>query len=111
MKMVEGMTFEHRANLEDYWANAADSFEIRKRFWSRIPLSMVRATEVFRVTDQEEDSLELPGFEKMRTEPLALVDWSRGEKLDLADLMRSVVEYSKWWTSEKTKQLKSKGVP
>lgn len=54
------MTFEHKADLEDYWANVADSFEIRKRFWSRIPFSMVRATKVFRVVDQvEEDNLEL----------------------------------------------------
>lgn len=50
------MTFEHRIDLEDYWANAANSFEVRKRFWSRIPLSLVRATEVFRVVDQVEDS-------------------------------------------------------
>lgn len=73
---------------------------------------MVRATEVFRVVDQVEDILELqqPGFEKMRNEPLALIDWSEGEKSDLVDLMKSVVEYSKWWTSKRTKQLKSKGV-
>lgn len=73
---------------------------------------MVRATEVFRVADQIEDSPELQqsGFEKMRNEPLALVDWSEGEKSDLTDLVRSVVEYSKWWTFEKMKQLKSKGV-
>lgn len=46
----------------------------------------------------------------MKNEPLALIDWSKGEKSDLADLMRSVVEYFKWWTSERMKQLKSKGV-
>ncbi|XP_057826182.1 uncharacterized protein LOC131037938 [Cryptomeria japonica] len=46
----------------------------------------------------------------MKNEPLVSIDWIEGEKSDLADLMRSVVEYSRWWASEKTKQLKAKGV-
>lgn len=73
---------------------------------------MVRATEVFRVADQVEDSPELqqPGFEKMKNEPLVLIDWTEEEKSDLADLMRTMVEYSRWWTSERTRQLKAKGV-
>lgn len=78
MKRVEGIVFEHGTDLEDYWANAADSFEIKRRFWSRIPLGMVRATKVFRVADQVEDNpeLEQPSFEKIRNEPLALIDWA-----------------------------------
>lgn len=47
MGMVNGEKFEHRPDLEDDWANATDNFEIRKRFWSRIPLNLIRASEVF----------------------------------------------------------------
>lgn len=60
MKRVDGEIFEHRPDLEDYWADATDSFEVRKRLWSRLPLNLIRATKVFRVVDQLEDD---PEFE------------------------------------------------
>lgn len=33
--MVNGERYRHRIDLEDFWANAADEFDIKKRIWSR----------------------------------------------------------------------------
>lgn len=57
---------------------------------------------MFLVADQLEDDpkFEQPHFDKLKNEPLALVDWSNSERFDLSDLMRPVIEYSKWWETE-----------
>lgn len=44
MKKVDGEIFKHRPNLEDYWANATNSFEIRRRLWFGLPLNLIRVT-------------------------------------------------------------------
>lgn len=112
MGQVNGEKFEHRLDLEDYWANAANNFEIRKRFWSRIPLNLIRASEVFRVVDQleEENEYEQPHFANLKNEPLALVDCTDSERSNLGDLMRPMIEYSKWWTAQRTKELKARNI-
>lgn len=50
---VNGERFRHRVELdiEDFWANAADEFDIRKRLFSRLPGSLIRTIELFLVPD------------------------------------------------------------
>lgn len=53
--VINGWKYEHKEDLEDYWANAVDEYEVKKRLWSRLPLSLVRTTKLFRIPDQLED--------------------------------------------------------
>lgn len=51
-RMVVGVKFKHKFHLEDYWANAKDDLEIKKRMFSKLSLNMIRLCEVIQVPDQ-----------------------------------------------------------
>lgn len=52
IRMVVGMKFKHKFHLEDFWANARDDLEIRKRMFSRLPLDMIRIGEIIQGPNQ-----------------------------------------------------------
>lgn len=63
-------------DLEDFWANVADEFDIRKRLWSRLLVNLIKTTELFCVPDQLEDDGEYtqPCYDENRA--LSPVRWS-----------------------------------
>ncbi len=50
-----GSKYQHKVHLEDFWANAANENEIRKRLHSRLPLNIIRTCNIFKVPDQMEE--------------------------------------------------------
>lgn len=42
IKIVQGEEYKHKAYVEDFWANAGDEAEIRRRIFSRLPLKLIR---------------------------------------------------------------------
>lgn len=52
IKTINGRKYKHRLELEDYWVNATNEFEIRKRMWSRLSMSLIRVRELFPMPDQ-----------------------------------------------------------
>lgn len=74
--LVNGEKYKHRMDLEDFWVNAIDESDIRRRLWSRLPINLIRRTELFRVPDELEDDGEYtqPCYDENR--PLSPVRWS-----------------------------------
>lgn len=105
IRSVEGRKYKHEVELEDYWANAANEFEVRKRIWSQLPVNLIRTTELFRIPDQVEDDgvFTQPGFDESR--PLLPIRWSEPELVDLDTFMRPVVQYSQWWVDQQVQDL------
>lgn len=89
-----------RVDIEDYWADAVDEYVVRKRMWSRLPICLIRITELFPVPDQVEESEECtqPRFDG--DAPLLPIKWLEPEHADLATLMRPVENYSHWWVDQ-----------
>lgn len=108
--VVNGRKYEHRVDLEDYWTNAADEFEVKKRLWSKLPVSFIRTTELFRVPGQLEDDGEYiqPGFDERL--PLPPTRWSEPKLVDLTTFMRPVIKYSQWWLDQRIQQLQRNGM-
>ena len=52
---VGGSKYQHKVHLEEFWANATDVNEIRKRLHSRLPLNIFRTCNIFKVTNQMEE--------------------------------------------------------
>lgn len=46
-----GRRYRHKEHLEDYWVDAMDDFEIRKRMCSRLSVQMARVCHLFLVSD------------------------------------------------------------
>jgi hypothetical protein len=92
--VVNRRKYEHIVDLEDYWANAADEYEVRKRLWSRLSISFIRTIELFRVPNQLEDDGEYiqPGFDERQS--LSPIRWSKPELANLITFMIPVVKYS-----------------
>lgn len=55
--MVQGEEYRHSAHVEDFWANAEDETEIRRRMFSRFPLKLIRECEVVQVPDQVDEDI------------------------------------------------------
>ena len=88
---VGGSKYQHKVHLEDFWANAADKNEIRKRLHSRLPLNIIRRCNIFKVTDQMEDpNVMRKGFNSERTaQPY---DWKKKEIMDVEALLKLVLD-------------------
>lgn len=56
MRKVGGRRHKHKLQLEDYWMNAQDDLEIRKKMCSRLPIDIVRMCKVFDILNQAQDS-------------------------------------------------------
>lgn len=110
IRTVDGERYKHRVDLEDFWANAADEYDVRRRLWSRLPLSMIRATELFKIPDQlQDDGIYVqPGFNE--NEPLPPIRWFEPEMGDLATFMRPVFKYSQWWIDRQVEVLRQRNV-
>lgn len=72
IRMVVGVKHKHRMQLEDYWANVKDDYEIKRRMFSRLPLKLIRICEIIQVSDQIEEDVNTihPNYEKEKDKPV-----------------------------------------
>ena len=97
--------YQHKAHLEDFWANAADENEIRKRLHSRLPLNIIRTCNIFKVPDQMEED---PNVMRKGFNPEMigqLYDWKKKEIIDLEALSKPFLDFTKWWIERKLEKL------
>lgn len=72
IRMVASVRHKDKVQLEDYWANAKDDFEVKRRIFSRLPLKLIRIREVIQVLDQveeDENTVRLE-YEKEKDRPI-----------------------------------------
>ena len=102
---VGGSKYQHKVHLEDFWANAVDENEIRKRLHSRLPLKIIRTCNIFKVPDQmeEDPNVMRKGF---NLETIAeLYDWKKKEITYLEALPKPILDFKKWWIERKLEKL------
>lgn len=73
-------------------------------------VSLIRATELYRVPDQLEDDGEYvqPCFNN--SWPLPVVKWSELELGDLTTLLMFVIKYSQWWVDQRVQEIRRKKI-
>lgn len=81
-KLNVDIDFCHEPQLEDYWENCDDEFEVRKRLWSRFIVQQIvtmgLSMNVFDVQEDEGEEVVDPEFnEKIKGQPIQEVDWDR----------------------------------
>ena len=81
--------------MEDYWANCADDFEVRRRSYGRFSLSQIFVFLVEDVRGLSDDEGEiLPQFfrEQVDTQPLPAVDWYAKEYATVKERSSRVIQ-------------------
>lgn len=107
---VNGERFRHKVDIEDFWVNAANKFDIKKRLFSKLPVSLIKTTEPFLAPDQLEDNAEYtqPNFDEHA--PLPPIKWLEPKHADLTTLMRPVMKYSRWWVDQQCHRLRQRDI-
>lgn len=107
-RTVQGQEYKHRVHLEDFWANAGDEAEIRKRMFSRLPLKLIRECEVIQVPNQVEEDARItyPDYESIKNTPIPPVDWVEPEITDLDTLSIPVLTFTRAWVEDRIHRLR-----
>lgn len=104
--------YSHKDNMEDYWANCSDEFEIKKKF-SRLPINLVWLYNFKAIPDQVEDDGDLiqdHAYEAVKDKSIGEIDWLEEEKIELEQLMTLIIKYTKLWLKHKMWELESEEV-
>lgn len=102
--------YKHIWQLEDFWMNVQDDFEVKKKMHSKLPLDFIRKCKAFSVVDQAQDSGKYlqPAYEK--EEKSIKINWSEAEDTYLKDLMKQVLAYTCKWIEVQHNKLKEQNV-
>lgn len=92
-----GKKYKHVFQVEDFWMNAQDDMEIKKKMDSRLPLDLIRKCKIYRVADQAQDSGRYlqPSYEKEDKE--VKVNWDEQEVTDMRELMDPILSCTHRW--------------
>lgn len=108
-------TFLHQPHLEDYWADCAGEFEVRKRLWSRFTLNQIITLKIPMdtrgVENDDEDVLDPQYTELVECVPILEIDWSKREEDDVRLRTHNVIKIIKNWRAEKRREKIVKDVP
>ena len=105
ISLAGGSKYQHKVHLEDFWENAADENEIRKRLHSRLPLNIIRTCNIFKVPDQmeEDPNVMRKGFNpEMTAQPY---DWKKKEITEFKSSFKASFRFTKWWIECKLEKL------
>lgn len=56
IQKLSGRKHKHKLQLEDHFMNSKDDLDIRRRMCLRLSIDIVRATKVFNILDQAQES-------------------------------------------------------
>ncbi|KAH9304339.1 hypothetical protein KI387_008743, partial [Taxus chinensis] len=93
------ITYYHRPDIEDYWADCVDDFEARRRHFGRLSLQQILDLNLYQVPEGLVDDDEgLQSFEyeiSIKHTPLETLDWYVKEKDDLSEIISPVIVRTK----------------
>ncbi|KAH9297768.1 hypothetical protein KI387_029450, partial [Taxus chinensis] len=104
------ITYHHKPDTEDYWADCANDFEARRRHYGRLSLQKIIDLNLYQVPEGLKDDDEgLQSFEYERYikhTPLETLDWYVKEKDDLSEIIATVLIRTKVWFDRKVHEFR-----
>ncbi|KAH9299425.1 hypothetical protein KI387_031107, partial [Taxus chinensis] len=104
------ITYHHRADTEDYWADCVDDFEARRRHSNRFSLQLIQELCLYQVPEGlQDDNSNLYSYEYenvFKHTPLEDLDWFKKEKDDFAEILAPVLVRTKIWFDRKVHELR-----
>ena len=98
----------HSPQLEDFWANCLNEFEVRKRLWSRLTIKQITMFNVELDTyglkdDDSEEVLDQFYMDQIEYMHIPKIDWEKREENDVYARTKDVIaRTAKWIISKAT---------
>lgn len=102
------VNFSHIPQLEDYWEDCCDEFEVQRRLWSRFTLrqiiTMKLSMNIAGVHEEEGEDVLDPEFNiRIHKQPIPEIDWDRREEENIQSKTFNVIRrIEKWLRNRKS---------
>lgn len=96
-------------NIEDFWDDCEDEFEVRKRDWVGFNLKQICNFKmewiIEDIKDDESDLIDPFYFEKIQDQPLPTINWTDPEVRDIKERTSFVIKRSEAWFKKRIEKI------
>lgn len=110
MRAIAGKKYKHISQLEDFWMNAQNDFEVKKKMHSKLLLDLIQKCKIFSVVDQAKDNGKYLQSTYEKEDKEIKMNWVQMEVTDLKELMKQVLNYTRKWIDVQHQKLKEQNM-